>query len=221
VNWRLAVIGAGGHGREVVDIVRSASATARCWDLVGIVADEVPDPSLLEALDIVWLGGIEEAVACASFDAAVVAIGNWRARRRVVEHLTEAGMLFPSLAHATAWVGRGTTLGAGSVLWQGSSMSTGVSVGMHVHVNQSAAVSHDVVLGDFATVAPHATLCGAVVVGRGAWIGAAACVLEGRRVGEGAVVGAGAVVTRDVPDWSVVAGVPARPIGTSDEEIMP
>jgi acetyltransferase-like isoleucine patch superfamily enzyme len=45
---------------------------------------------------------------------------------------------------------------------------------------------------------------------RGAWIGAHAIILKGVRVGCGAVVGAGSVVTRDVPDWTIVAGNPAR-----------
>ncbi|OGG04328.1 hypothetical protein A2Z33_04235 [Candidatus Gottesmanbacteria bacterium RBG_16_52_11] len=49
-----------------------------------------------------------------------------------------------------------------------------------------------------------------VVIRRGAYVGTAAVILPGVTIGEESVVGAGAVVTRDVPAWSVVAGVPAR-----------
>jgi acetyltransferase-like isoleucine patch superfamily enzyme len=49
-----------------------------------------------------------------------------------------------------------------------------------------------------------------VVIGFGADVGTGAVVLPGMRVGANSIVGAGAVVTKDVPDYAVVAGVPAR-----------
>lgn len=53
-----------------------------------------------------------------------------------------------------------------------------------------------------------------VTIGSDAWIGAHAVVLAGVKIGDGAIVGAGAVVTNDVAPYSIVAGVPARLIGT-------
>jgi maltose O-acetyltransferase len=60
-----------------------------------------------------------------------------------------------------------------------------------------------------------------VRIGNHAWIGSRAMILPGVTVGEGAVVAAGAVVTRDVEPYAVVAGVPARPIGTRSRRVAP
>jgi phosphonate metabolism protein (transferase hexapeptide repeat family) len=51
-----------------------------------------------------------------------------------------------------------------------------------------------------------------VHIGHDVWIGHGAIVLPGRRIGHGAVIAGGAVVTKDVPDYTIVAGNPARPI---------
>jgi len=53
---------------------------------------------------------------------------------------------------------------------------------------------------------------GFIAIEDDAWLGAGCIVLPDIRIGKGAVIAAGAVVTKDVPDYTVVAGVPARPL---------
>jgi acetyltransferase-like isoleucine patch superfamily enzyme len=55
-----------------------------------------------------------------------------------------------------------------------------------------------------------------VTIGDRVWIGTGALVLKGTTIGDGAVVAAGAVVTGDVDPGTIVAGVPARPVGKAD-----
>jgi serine acetyltransferase len=49
-----------------------------------------------------------------------------------------------------------------------------------------------------------------VVIGNDVWVGAGAVILPGIKIGHGAIIGAGAVVTKDVPDYAIVTGVPAK-----------
>ena len=70
---------------------------------------------------------------------------------------------------------------------------------------------HDVQAPDF-----HGRL-GPIIIGDRVWLGSRVTILRGVTVGEGAVVAAGSVVHRDVAPWTIVSGVPAKPIGTRSQ----
>lgn len=63
--------------------------------------------------------------------------------------------------------------------------------------------------------------CEEIIIKKGAWIGAGASILPGVTIGKYAIVGAGAIVTKDVPDYSVVVGIPAKVVKTLDESKFP
>lgn len=63
--------------------------------------------------------------------------------------------------------------------------------------------------------------CVPTLVQKGASIGSNATILCGVTIGEGAIIGAGSVVTRDVPPWTIAAGVPARLIRAVEKTLQP
>jgi len=89
-------------------------------------------------------------------------------------------------------------------------------LGSHVSVRAGSNVSHDVEVGNFAFVGTGVIVCGNARVEEGAHIAPRAVIQDGRCVGRYSVVGLGAVVVRDVPDYAIVAGNPARAIGEID-----
>ena len=60
--------------------------------------------------------------------------------------------------------------------------------------------------------------CKPIHIKKGAWIGAGASILPGVTIGEYAIVGAGAIVTKDVGDYEVAVGVPAKVVKTLDKD---
>ncbi|HXM56596.1 MAG TPA: acyltransferase [Candidatus Dormibacteraeota bacterium] len=153
----------------------------------------------------------------------------WRAGARRFGHGVRvgAGVGFKHLE--TFEIGNGVFVGAQAYV-QGRFDGT-CRIGDHVWIGPQAYLdARDLVLEDFVGWGPGAKVLGSehtgapagvpiiqtdlriepVVVRRGADIGTGAVLLPGVTVGEGAIVGAGAVVTADVPDFAIVAGVPAR-----------
>ena len=60
--------------------------------------------------------------------------------------------------------------------------------------------------------------CKPILIKKGAWIGAGASILPGVSIGKYAIVGAGAIVTKDVPDYGVAVGIPAKIVKTLDKD---
>lgn len=115
--------------------------------------------------------------------------------------------------------GRKVHLGANNVINFGTLIDGRkfrVITGANVSIGPEAAI---LTLGHDPQSPEFADRGGDVRIGDRAWIAYRAIVLPGVVVGEGAVVAAGAVVTRDVEPYAIVAGNPARQVGTRRREL--
>jgi UDP-2-acetamido-3-amino-2,3-dideoxy-glucuronate N-acetyltransferase len=122
----------------------------------------------------------------------------------------------------------GARIGARCVLGQNVFVAARAVIGNGCKIQNNVSLYDDVQLEDDVFVAPSAVFTNVVnprafverkteyrktVVGRGASVGANATVVCGHSIGEYAFVGAGAVVTKDVPAYALIVGVPGRRLG--------
>lgn len=112
----------------------------------------------------------------------------------------------------------GIEIGAGTVIghWASIDGRRGVRIGRDVNLSSEVALwtlQHD-------PDDPHFGVRGGpIVIEDHAWISFRATILPNVTVGRGAVVAAGAIVTKDVPDYAIVAGIPAKQIGTRNRDL--
>lgn len=144
-------------------------------------------------------------------DIAVAVGDNWGRARfadRIGALMREAR--FPVIVHPSAQIGTGVTIGEGSVILANAVVNANALIGRFCILNTKSSLDHDSVMEDFSSLAPGATLGGRVVVGAYSAVSIGACVIQGLRIGKHSVIGAGAVVVRDIPDYVVAYGNPAR-----------
>jgi sugar O-acyltransferase (sialic acid O-acetyltransferase NeuD family) len=209
VTTNLVIIGAGGHGRETLDIVEACNAVNATYEFLGFCADEY-DPALIERRKVDVIGELD---VLANTDAGyVIGIGTSETRRDIDAQVSEFGREAVVLAHPSSSLGSDLRFAPGVILAAGARVTTNVTLGRHTHLNVNAVVSHDCEIGDYVTLSPGVLVNGAVTLGEGVFLGTGAIVLPGRTVGAWARIGAGAVVTEDVAPGQTVVGVPARAV---------
>lgn len=210
MSEQIVIVGCGGFGREVIEIIDAVNSNDARWTLLGILDDSprASDLAHLQARGIPHLGPTTLLCDLPQSVRAVVAIGAPQIRESIDS--ANPNRCWATLIHPDATVAADAALGPGTIIAPGARVSTNVETGRHVHVDQNATIGHDCVAGDFVRLNPQACISGSVTLAHGCVVGANATVLQTLTIGRDSTVGAGAVVVRNVPAGSTVKGVPAR-----------
>jgi len=119
-----------------------------------------------------------------------------------------------------------TRIGLGLYIQESVVIQAEVEIGDNTSIHIGAMVGHESRIGHSAFIAHAVSISGSCEIGDGTFIGTNSTILPRTRIGKWAIVGAGSVVTKDVPDYSVVVGNPARivrsnPVPYDNGKVMP
>jgi sugar O-acyltransferase (sialic acid O-acetyltransferase NeuD family) len=206
----LAIVGAGGLGREVLLLVRQLNEQRPTWHVTGFYDDRTPAQPGIHGVP--YRGTVADLNAIAEPVHVVIAVGSSRSRQSIAERLNSSQLQFATLVHPSVTLAnyQHITIGAGSIICQGCILTCDITLGQHVLLNLGCTIGHDAVLADFCSLMPHANIGGEAHLETGVYLGTNATVINQVRVGAGTTVGAGAVVVRDLPGGCTAVGVPAR-----------
>ncbi len=203
------IIGAGGHGRVVLDIMQHEGL----HEVIGFL-DSNPDlhGRLMDGVEVLGpiqrLAGLKEK----GVRGAIVAVGHNGTRRSFGEQVQRLGHELVSAIHPSANIASNVSIGRGVVVAAGALVCAHCQIGDGVILNTGCLVDHETMIGTACHLCPGVKIAGRVTIESGAFVGIGATVIQHVRVGHDSVIGAGAVVLKDVPPMSTVVGLPAREI---------
>lgn len=196
------IIGAGGHGKVIAEIILLNSLKIRSF------IDE--DRTKEEVLKF----KVEHTFPC-EYVNAIIAIGDNLKRKIFSQRLNYN---FCTLIHPKSVISMFCKLGYGTVVMGGVTVNVDARIGNHVVLNTNSSVGHDCIIGDYVHVAPNAALAGNVRVGEGTLIGMGSCIKQGVKIGKWCIVGAGTVIVNDIPDRAIIYGNPGKVLRVKEQE---
>jgi sugar O-acyltransferase (sialic acid O-acetyltransferase NeuD family) len=203
IRDKIILQGGGEHARVVLDTLLETKA-----QVVGLF-----DPKYSgELMGIPQLGVYRPEFEPAAL--TVVAIGDNSVRKKVADNTKHA---FTNVIHPSAMISPFAKQGVGNMILHGVIVQAHTQLANHIIVNTGVQIDHDCVIGDYVHLAPGVVICGTVQIDTGAFVGAGTVIIPGKKIGKWSIIGAGSVVIRDIPDYCVAVGNPARVIKQLDK----
>lgn len=190
--------GASGHAKVIIEMAEELSIA-----VLGLID---ANPMINELLNYP-VSTTMPTVSNLLSSSFVISIGNNRIRKEIAQKLR---VNYITIIHPKNTISSRSEINEGTVIMAGVTINSCTKIGKHVIINTNASIDHDCIIEDFVHISPNAALAGNVHVGEGTHVGIGASIIQGIKIGNWCTIGAGSVIIRDIPDYAVVVGNPAR-----------
>lgn len=207
---KIAIIGAGGFGREVKMLIDHINQKEEQFEIHGFYDDKHYDHDIN---GVPYLGKIEKINEVDHPLCIVVAIADPKTKKKIIQGINNPNIGFPTLIHPSVIIGQDNIkIGNGNIICAGVIITINVEIEDFVILNLSCTVGHDTIIKDYCSFMPTVNISGEVVINEAVYVGTGAKIINLLEIGENTIVGAGAVVSKSLPANCTAVGIPAKPI---------
>ena len=205
----VVIIGASGHGGMILDCIEKEGR----YNVLGFVdsfKEKGTKHNGYEILGNEWQ--LPQLIDKFNIQCAILGIGNNWTRKTMSEKVTEIApeLEFVTTFHPSAIIGKDTKIGVGCAIMAGTVINANATLGNFCILNTNASLGHDSFMHDFSSIASGCCTGGNLSLGQFSAVSLGANIIESITVGEHSVIGAGSLVVKNVNNFEVVYGSPAR-----------
>lgn len=208
---KIAIVGAGGFGREVLTLVQAINKEKERYEILGFI-DNLQKGTMINGYPVI--GTDDEINETKEEVSVVLSVGDARLKNKIRNKYTNPKIKFPTLIHPSVFIGDDNLvkIGQGCIICATCALTTNIVIKDFVTLNLQCTVGHDTIINDYCSFMPGCHISGKVHIEEGVCCGTGVKIIDQTNIGKYTIVGAGAVVTKSLPDNCTAVGMPAKPI---------
>lgn len=194
---KIAIIGAGGHGKVIGEI-----ALLNHYETIDFFDDQI---NTIKNFPFKIIGNLELLIKnIKNYDNFFVAIGNNKTRYEKIAMLKKEKNNIVSLIHPKSTISQFSSIEAGSCVMANAVINPGTFIKEGVIINTSSSIDHDCLIEDYAHISPNCSLSGNVRIGKFTHLGTGSAVHPGINIGKNVKIGIGSKIYKNILDNKIV-----------------
>ncbi|MCB2291689.1 acetyltransferase [Clostridium sp. CS001] len=207
----IIVVGSSGHAKVIIDSIEKENK----YEIIGLLDRFKKVGS--SAFGYKILGkeeDLETLIKMYKIQGGIIAIGDNFIRYTVYNKISQAipEFNFIKVIHPSSQIARNAVIGKGTVIMANSVISSDATVGDFCVINHNSSLDHDSKMSDYSSLGPGSSIGGNSKIGLFTAISLGSKVIHGITIGEHTIIGAGSTVIKDIPEYSIAYGTPAKVI---------
>jgi len=212
---KLVIIGGHGSGEVAMSVFRDYNCIHDEWIIEGYLSDIMPPGSYLGKHKI--LGSTEEIVDYVNKGYYIHYALHFNAKKKFERIRNFKKLNIPleanaSAVHPLAYINPSTKIGFGVSISPFAYTSISTEIGNFTHIYPHAVLTHESKVDEYCTIAVHSVVGARDILKEGVHVGMKSAIREDLTIGKYSIIGMAAAVTKDVEDFSIIAGNPAKKI---------
>jgi len=208
---KIAIVGAGGFGREVKNLIDHINEKSEEYQFIGYYDDSLENGTFVNNYPVI--GNVLDLNKFEGELFVVVAVADPSSKKLIIDSIKNKNINYPILIHPSVTIAAEfVKIGKGTIICAGNYITVNVNIGEFVILNLCCTVGHDTNIDSYSSFMPSVNISGEVIINEGVYVGTGAKIINQIEIGEYTIVGAGAVVSKSLPKKCTAVGIPAKPI---------